>query len=166
MYISVVGASECGEGLMRIAYEVGAEVARHGHVLVCGGLAGVMEAAAHGARDAGGVSIGILPGAERSQANKWLTVSIPTDLGHARNAVVALSADALIAVGGGYGTLSEVAFGLKMHKPVVGMETWDLGECAQEDYWIARAKTPADAVRLAEELVRTGYPNRPDEGVS
>jgi uncharacterized protein (TIGR00725 family) len=166
LYISVIGHSLAGERDMELAYAVGEEIARRGHVLVCGGLGGVMEAASHGARDAGGLAIGILPGADRSHANKWLSVSIPTDMGHARNAIVALSGDAIIAVCGGYGTLSEIAFGLKMGKPVIGLESWDLGECPQESTHIVHAKTPNYAVDLAEKLGGVGPPHQPDSGVN
>lgn len=152
MYISVVGAAECDERVVDIAYRLGREVARRGHVLVCGGLSGVMEAACHGASDEGGTCIGVLPGADRGQANRWLTASVVTDMGHARNAIVALSGDAVIAVCGGYGTLSEIAFGLKMHKPVIGLETWELGSCRQEDDWLVPAGSPEEALDLAEQL--------------
>jgi uncharacterized protein (TIGR00725 family) len=125
-----------------------------------------MEAASRGARDAGGLTVGILPGSDRSQANRWLSVSIPTDMGHARNALVALAGDAIIAVCGGYGTLSEIAFGLKMGKPVVGLESWELGECPQESSKMVRAQSPQEAVQLAERLARGGPAHSPDLGVS
>ncbi len=164
LYISVVGRSECDGRVVELAYGVGREIAGRGHVLVCGGLGGVMEAASHGAHDAGGISVGILPGTDRSHANRWLTIALPTGMGHARNALVALSGDALIAISGGYGTLSEMAFGLKMGKPVVGLGSWDLGECPREEARIARAKTPEEAVELAESLVRANRSRSPEEG--
>jgi uncharacterized protein (TIGR00725 family) len=95
-------------------------------VLVTGGLGGVMEAACMGAREAGGTTIGILPGSDRSAANPYVDIAIPTGLGEARNALVVRAADALIAIGGGYGTLSEIAFALKADKRVVGLVTWDI----------------------------------------
>jgi len=95
-------------------------------VLVCGGLGGVMEAACRGAKDGGGTTVGILPGTERAAANAFVDVAIPTGLGEARNALVVRAADALIAIGGAYGTLSEIAFALKAGKPVVGLGTWDV----------------------------------------
>ena len=113
LYISVVGASSCNEEIALLAYELGRVIAKRGHTLVCGGLSGVMEAVSHGATEEGGITVGILPDIDRRRANRWLTVSIPTDIGHARNTLVALSGDALIAVSGGYGTLSEISFGLK-----------------------------------------------------
>lgn len=152
MYISVIGSSECDRRLCDLAYAVGREVARRGHVLVCGGLGGVMDEAARGAHDAGGTAVGILPGPDRSHASRWLTVAIPTDMSHARNTIVARSGDAIIAVGGGYGTLSEIAFGLKMGKPVVGLETWDPGGEGPEPLSLKKASTPEEAVAMAEEL--------------
>jgi uncharacterized protein (TIGR00725 family) len=95
-------------------------------VLVCGGLGGVMEAACRGARDGGGATLGILPGADRRQANRFVDVAVPTGLGEARNALVVRASDALIAVGGAYGTLSEIAFALKAGKPVVGLGSWEI----------------------------------------
>jgi uncharacterized protein (TIGR00725 family) len=95
-------------------------------VLVCGGLGGVMEAACRGAKEAGGTTVGILPGTERSDANAYVDIAIPTGLGQARNAIVARAADALVAVGGGYGTLSEIALALRHDKRVVGLATWEI----------------------------------------
>jgi uncharacterized protein (TIGR00725 family) len=152
MYITVAGASVCGQRWLDLAYDVGREIARRGHVMVCGGLGGVMDSAARGVHDEGGVSIGILPDAERARASHWLSYSIPTGLGHARNALVALSGDAMIAVGGSYGTLSEIALALKMCKPVIGLETWDLEKRPEEKRNMALAEGAAQAVALAEEL--------------
>jgi uncharacterized protein (TIGR00725 family) len=125
MFIGVIGGSEAGEETCDLAREVGREIARRGHVLVCGGLSGVMEAAARGAREEGGMTIGILPTGRRDDANPYIDVAIATDMGHARNAVIANTADALIAVGGSYGTLSEISFGLKLGKRVVSLKSWD-----------------------------------------
>jgi uncharacterized protein (TIGR00725 family) len=105
---------------------VGRELGSRGAVLVCGGLGGVMEAACRGAKEAGGTTIGILPGSDRSAANEHVDFAIPTGLGEARNALVVRAADALVAVGGGYGTLSEIAFALKAGKRVVGLGSWDI----------------------------------------
>jgi uncharacterized protein (TIGR00725 family) len=105
---------------------VGRELGSRGAVLVCGGLGGVMEAACRGAKEAGGTTIGILPGSDRSAANVHVDFAIPTGLGEARNALVVRAADALVAVGGGYGTLSEIAFALKAGKRVVGLGSWDI----------------------------------------
>jgi uncharacterized protein (TIGR00725 family) len=124
------------------AEAVGGELARAGAVLVCGGLGGVMEAACRGAHEAGGRTVGILPGADRAAANRFVDVAIPTGLGEARNALVVRSADALVAVGGGYGTLSEIALALKAGKPVVGLNSWDIEG-------IDGAATPQQAVAAA-----------------
>lgn len=105
---------------------MGRELGSRGAVLVCGGLGGVMEAACRGAKEAGGTTIGILPGSDRSAANAHVDFAIPTGLGEARNALVVRAADALVAVGGGYGTLSEIAFALKAGKRVVGLGSWDI----------------------------------------
>ena len=109
-----------------MAERVGAELARRGAVIVCGGLGGAMEAACRGARGEGGLTVGLLPGDDRSAANPYVDVAVPTGLGEGRNALVARAADAVIAVGGGYGTLSEIAFALKAGKLVVGLGGWDL----------------------------------------
>jgi uncharacterized protein (TIGR00725 family) len=101
-------------------------VAKHGAVLVCGGLGGTMEAACRGARQAGGLTVGILPGSDRSDANAYVDVALPTGLGEARNALVVGTADAVIAIGGGYGTLSEIGLALKAGKRVVGLDTWNI----------------------------------------
>jgi uncharacterized protein (TIGR00725 family) len=105
---------------------VGRLVAERGAVLVCGGLGGTMEAACRGAKQAGGTTVGILPGSDRSAANDFVDVAVPTGLGEARNALVVHAADVLIAVGGGYGTLSEIALALRAGKTVVGLGTWQI----------------------------------------
>jgi uncharacterized protein (TIGR00725 family) len=122
----VVGPGEASDGHVEAAAVVGRLVAERGALLVCGGLGGVMEGACRGAKQAGGTTIGILPGVERSDANPYVDVALPTGLGQARNAVVARAADAVIAIGGGYGTLSEIALALRREKPVVGFDTWEI----------------------------------------
>jgi uncharacterized protein (TIGR00725 family) len=109
-----------------VAETVGRELAARGAVVVCGGLGGVMEAACRGAKEAGGLTVAILPGTDRAAANAFVDVVIPSGLGEARNALVVRAADALIAVGGGYGTLSEIALALKAGKRVVGLDSWDI----------------------------------------
>lgn len=127
VYVAVIGGGEVSAEIAVMAREVGRELARRGAVLLCGGLGGVMAAAAQGAQEEGGVSIGILPDPDRSRANPYLTYSLPTNLGHARNVVIAHAADALIAVDGAHGTISEAAIGLKLGKPVIGLHTaWNL----------------------------------------
>ncbi len=148
MQIGVLGASSCESDIEEAAYRVGREIARQGAILLCGGLGGVMEAAARGAKDAGGLTVGILPGASASDANRYIDLKIVTDMGHARNVVLVRSADAVIAVSGGYGTLSEIAIARKIGVPCVGLHTWDLAP------GIVRTDEPEDAVRCAVEKIR------------
>ncbi|HYM57853.1 MAG TPA: TIGR00725 family protein [Solirubrobacteraceae bacterium] len=122
--MAVVGPGDGGD--LEAAESVGRELARRGAVVVCGGLGGVMEAACRGAREAGGTTVGILPGTDRAAANPFVDIAIPTGLGEARNALVVRAADALVAVGGGYGTLSEIALALKAGKRVVGLGSWEI----------------------------------------
>ena len=127
IYVAVIGGGQVAPEIAALAREVGREVARKEAVLLCGGLGGVMAAAAQGAQEAGGVSLGILPEADRRRANPYLTYSLATNLGHARNVLIAHSADALIAVDGDYGTISEAAIALKLGKPVVALKAaWNL----------------------------------------
>ncbi len=126
-YVAVIGASNATEWELATAESLGRSLGEAGCVLVCGGLGGVMNAAARGAEGAGGVSIGILPGDDRDGASRHLTVAVATGFGEARNAIVARSSDAVIAVGGEFGTLSEIALALKMGSPVIGIGTWELG---------------------------------------
>src|SRR5262245_64733047 len=125
-HVAVVGGGAPDPRITTLAQEVGRLLAKNGAVVVCGGLGGVMEAACRGAKSAGGMTVGILPGLDRAEANPWVDVAIPTGLGEARNALVVRAADALIAIGGEYGTLSEIALALKTGKPVVGIDTWEL----------------------------------------
>lgn len=142
-YIAVIGGGEADPKILELAREVGREIARRGGVLLCGGLGGVMMAAAQGVAEAGGVAIGVLPDPDRSRANPYLTYTIATNMGHARNMIIAHSADALIAVDGSYGTISEAAIALKLGKPVVGLKVeWDLPG-------LQRASGSIEAVDLA-----------------
>ena len=145
-YVAVIGASNATEWELSTAERVGRLLADAGCVLVCGGLGGVMDAAARGAAAGGGISIGILPGDDRVDASRHLTVAIASGFGEARNAIVARSADAVVAVGGEFGTLSEIALALKMGKPVVGLGTWELGRDDLATDPIVRAETPEEAV--------------------
>ncbi len=130
--IGVIGESEFSDpGHQSLAEEVGRLIARAGYLLVCGGLSGVMEAACRGAKSAGGQTVGILPGADSTEANPFVDIAIPTGMGQARNVVIALAADALIAIGGGFGTLSEIGYGLKAAKPVIGLRTWDVARAGR-----------------------------------
>jgi uncharacterized protein (TIGR00725 family) len=152
-YVAVIGASNATEWELAAAEDVGRRLADAGCVLVCGGLGGVMDAAARGCEAGGGVSIGILPGHERESASTHLTMAIATGFGEARNAIVARSADAVIAVGGEFGTLSEIALALKMGTPVIGLGTWALGRDDLDRDPIVRAETPEEAVEHLRRLV-------------
>jgi uncharacterized protein (TIGR00725 family) len=124
--VAVVGAGEASAEQFAAAEEVGRLLGERGAVVVCGGRGGVMEGACKGALAGGGTTLGILPGLDRAEANPYVDVAVPTGLGEARNALVVRAADTLIALGGGYGTLSEVALALKAGKPVVGLESFEL----------------------------------------
>lgn len=142
-YVSVIGSGNATGDLYRQARTVGRLVAERGGLVVCGGLGGVMEAAARGATEAGGVAIGILPDEDRSRANPYLTYSVATGTGHARNLAVVCSGDVVVAVGGEYGTLSEVGLALKVGRQVVSLGGWDLGE------HVRAALSPEGAVAAA-----------------
>ncbi len=124
--IAVSGAGSCDGHVAELAYQVGRSIARAGAVLVTGGMGGVMEAASRGAKEAGGLVVGVLPTAHRESGNRYLDVEVVTNMGHGRNVILAHSADALIAVAGAMGTLSEIAIALKLGKPVVGLESWSI----------------------------------------
>lgn len=124
--IGVIGGETCSPAEAETAYAVGREIASRGHTLVCGGRGGVMREACRGARAGNGVAIGILPGDDRSDMNEFVTVPIVTGIGFARNTIIARTAEALVAVGGRYGTLSEIAFALIAGRPVATMGSWDL----------------------------------------
>jgi len=142
--IAVIGGSRAGRQAVENAFEVGRLIARSGAVVVCGGLGGVMEAACRGAREEGGLVIGILPGGCPADANPWVDVPIATGLGYTRNSLVVMNADAVIAIDGEYGTLSEIAYGKIHGKKVVGLGTWEVKG-------IVAAATPEEAVRMALE---------------
>ncbi len=144
MIIAVVGDGQCPEEIADRAEAVGRAIAEAGAVLVCGGLGGVMEAACRGAREQGGTTIGILPGLDPEDANPFVDIPIVTGMGQNRNLLVVASAGAVVAVSGGYGTLSEIALALKHGIPVVGLGTWPLG-----DEHIESADTPAEAAAKA-----------------
>ena len=128
-YVAVCGAGMAGArpGDLHAAEEVGQRVAEAGGIVVSGGLGGVMEAACRGARSAGGITVGLLPSADRGDANPFVSVAIPTGIGDLRNGLVVRAADVVIAIGGEWGTLSEIALAMKTDTPVVGIDTWDLG---------------------------------------
>jgi uncharacterized protein (TIGR00725 family) len=142
-YVSVVGSGTASGELYEKARQIGRLVAERGGTLICGGRSGVMEAAARGAAEAGGTAIGILPDEDRTRANKYLSLSIATGTGHARNLAVVCSGDVIIAVGGEYGTLSEIGLARKVGRPVVALRSWELGE------HVSVASSPEEAVEAA-----------------
>lgn len=142
--VAVIGGSRPGRQAVEAAVEVGRLIARAGAVVVCGGLGGVMEAASRGAREEGGLVVGILPGGSPADANPWVDVPIATGLGYTRNALVVMNADAVIAIDGEYGTLSEIAYGKIHGKRVVGLGSWEVKG-------VETAATPEEAVRRALE---------------
>jgi uncharacterized protein (TIGR00725 family) len=146
--IGIIGAGDCTSEGYEAAFEIGKRVAERGAILVCGGLGGVMEAGAKGAVEAGGLTVGILPGVSADEANAFIRIPLPTGMGHARNALVVRASNVLIAVEGGYGTLSEIALALKMGKPVIGWSTWKGVPGVQYE------STPMDAVEAAFRLLK------------
>ena len=152
-FIAVIGGSQASRKEIRLAGEVGSELAKKGATLVCGGLGGVMEAACRGASSEGGTTIGILPGENRQAANSYVQIPIVTGMGYARNVAVVKSAQAVIAIGGSYGTLSEIGHALQSGIPVIGLNTWSLSKNGKLDSSIIPAENPAEAVEKALELI-------------
>jgi hypothetical protein len=149
LMIAVCGSAAEDARLNALAEEVGRRIALAGATLVCGGRTGVMAAACRGAAEAGGLTVGILPGSEPREANPYVQVAIATGAGHARNVMIVQSAAAVIAIGGEYGTLSEIAIARKCGRRVIGLESWDLGNDADGMPRVTPAQTPAEAVALA-----------------
>ena len=142
--VSVIGGADCSPEEATLAEEVGRLLARRGYGVVCGGRGGVMAAVCRGANQMGGVTVGLLPGEDDSEANEWVQIAIPTGLGEARNALVARAGAGVIAIGGGYGALSEIALALKWGQRVAGLRTWEIEG-------VYRASDPEDAVRFVLE---------------
>ncbi len=151
-FIGVIGGFPCTTEEARLAEAVGRELARKGALLVCGGQGGVMEAACKGSQAEGGITIGILPGDSRQNANPYVSIPVITGMGSARNIIVVKSAQAVIAVGGGYGTLSEISFALMNKIPVIGLNTWSLSRNNTMDKSIVLTDDPTKAVNLALQL--------------
>jgi uncharacterized protein (TIGR00725 family) len=147
--ISVIGGAESEEPALRDAEQVGRGLAVAGAVLVCGGRGGVMEAASRGAAAAGGTVLGVLPTTDSADANPYVTHVIATGIGHARNLAVVASGDAVIAIGGEWGTLSEIAFARRLERPVIALRSWSLDNRAGLDPDITEAEAPEEAVRSA-----------------
>lgn len=147
--VAVIGAGTCTEEEAALAEAVGRGLAERGVILVCGGLGGVMEAACRGAKAAGGLTVGILPGRTPAEANPYVDVPLATGLGEARNVLVVRAAQAVIAIGGEFGTLSEIGFALKLGIPVIGLNTWGLTKSGAPVQAIRVARTPEEAVAWA-----------------
>ncbi|MCL6451071.1 MAG: TIGR00725 family protein [Acetobacteraceae bacterium] len=154
LYVGVIGADSCPPQAWEAAARVGEGLARAGAIVVCGGRGGVMEAAAQGASRAGGLVVGVLPGPDRSLANRFLTVSLPTGMGQARNVIIVLSSHAIVALSGGYGTLSEIGCALKHGVPVVGLDTWVPLREGRPPEGLHPVAGPEEAVELALRLAR------------
>ncbi len=152
-FIAVIGGASPSAPQASLAEAVGREIARRGVILVCGGLGGIMEAACRGAYSEGGVTIGILPGDSRQEANPYVRIPIVTNMGLARNVAVVKSAQVVIAIDGGYGTLSEIGHALQSGISVIGLNTWSLSRNGQWDDSIIPAGTPVDAVEKALSLI-------------
>ncbi len=149
LYVAVVGGGDADATTCGVAEDLGRELARRGAVVVCGGLGGVMEAACRGAKAEGGTTLGILPTDDRRSANPYVDVAVATGMGEGRNALVARTADVVVAVAGEFGTLSEIALALRMGKPVVGLSTWELSRDGRPVDAVVPAAGPADAAELA-----------------
>jgi len=154
MIIAVIGDSSCSSEEAKLAETVGELLAQRGASIICGGLGGVMEAACRGAKAKGGLTVGILPGQDSSTANPWVDIPVVTGMGEARNAAVVRSAQAVIAVGGSYGTLSEIAYALKSKIPLIGLNTWSLSRDGREDHSIIRVQSASEAVDKAVSLAK------------
>ncbi|MEZ4769692.1 MAG: TIGR00725 family protein [Caldilineales bacterium] len=151
--VAVIGGGTCSTQEAATAEEIGRLLAQAGAVVLTGGRGGVMEAASRGAAEAGGLVVGILPGEDASQANPWVALPIVTGLGEARNAVLMRTAQAVVAVGGEFGTLSEIAFALKFGRPVVGIGTWQAADGSGQSLPVGRAASAAEAVALILQLL-------------
>ena len=149
MIIAVIGNSSCSPKEAKLAESVGELLAQQGVTVICGGLGGVMEAVCRGTKSKGGLTVGILPGQDSSMANPWVDIPVVTGIGEARNVAVVKSAQAVIAIGGGYGTLSEIAYALKSNIPVIGLNTWSLSRKGREDDSIIRVQSATEAVGKA-----------------
>jgi uncharacterized protein (TIGR00725 family) len=156
----VIGEGICSRRVAGLAERVGRAIAEAGAVLLCGGLGGVMEAASRGAARADGLVVGLLPGFAARDANRWVSIPIVTGMDQARNVILVRSADAVIAVGGRYGTLSEIALALKLGRPVVGLGTWRLAQPEGRRVPLLTARTPEDAVARAVRAARRGRGGR------
>lgn len=144
MQVAVIGGAECSDSVRKMAYDLGIKLAKEGHVIICGGLGGVMEAVCCGAKEGRGEVVGILPG-EKDDANPWVGIRVATGMGHARNVIIVKSADVVIALPGEFGTLSEMALALKMGKQVISLGSWSIPGTVG-------AKTVGEAIMLLRQM--------------
>ncbi|MFC1973846.1 TIGR00725 family protein [Chloroflexota bacterium] len=154
-FIAVIGGGQCSQQQSKIAEEVGSELARRGAVLVCGGMGGVMVAACKGARSAGGITVGILPKKRREDINPYIDIPIVTGIGEARNVIIINSSQAVIAVDGEFGTLTEIAYALRNRIPVIGLNTWELSKSGNADKSIIISHGAKDAVDKALAAIKS-----------
>ena len=152
--IAVIGTRQPSPEESKLAEEVGREIAKNGAILICGGLGGVMEDACRGACAEGGLTIGVIPGDDGKAANPYVQIPIVTAIGYARNVIIVKSAQAIIAVGGGYGTLTEIGYALDSKKPVIGLKTWTFSRDNHMDKSIIRARSAKEAVNKALKLIK------------
>jgi uncharacterized protein (TIGR00725 family) len=164
VHVAVAGSADAPAVDLEAAEAVGRALAKRGAVVVCGGRDGAMEAACRGAKSAGGATVGILPGSDRAEANPFVDVAIPTGLGEARNVLVVRAADALIAVGGEWGTLSEIALALGAGMPVAGLESWELSRRGGKPEGVVAAESPEAAVAFVLDAVQRGTPQASEPG--
>ncbi|WP_369688537.1 TIGR00725 family protein [Dehalococcoides mccartyi] len=153
IFVAVIGASKANSEEARLAEEVGKELALRQVTLVCGGMGGVMEAACRGASLNGGLTIGILPGNSREEANPYVQIPIVSSIGFARNIMVVKSAQAVIAIGGAYGTLSEIAYALQIELPVIALNSWSMSQNGKSDSAVIKAENALEAVTKALDLI-------------
>ena len=156
--IGVIGSSKDSNELNNLAENVGRELAKNNVVLICGGLTGIMQACCQGAKKENGLTIGVLPGTDSEEANSFVDIKILTGIGEARNLVIIRSSCSVIAIGGSYGTLSEIAFALRLNIPVIGLNTWELNKISKESFNIIKATSAKDAVNKA--LIFAGKINK------
>jgi len=151
--ISVIGGAQCSQSEASFAEDIGRMIAREGLGVACGGRGGVMEAVCRGAWDKSGFTLGILPSLDMENANPYLTVALPTGLGEARNVLVIQAGEVVLAIGGGYGTLSEIAHALRQGKPVIGYSTWCAQDGHHDELPIHRVESPSEAINTIRELL-------------
>ncbi len=168
-YVGLIGSGEGSPRELELASAVGAALARKGATIVCGGLGGVMEAACRGARLEGGLTVGVLPGEDRECANEYVEVALPSGLGELRNGLIVRFSDAVIAIGGGWGTLSEIAFAMRTGRPVVALASWEEalnGPGARAQGVLQRAEDPEHAVALALAAAGNARAGSAEDGVA